>query len=80
MTLRRAIGLSVAGLMVLVGALWVGQGVGAVGGSSMTGDDQWAIIGSVTAGLGVALAIVIIGNARRAGGTSELEKRYGGKR
>ena len=64
MTLGRAVGLSVAGLMVLVGALWTGQGLGWVGGSSMTGDDTWAIIGPIVAGLGVALAITIIGKAR----------------
>jgi hypothetical protein len=65
MTLRRAIGLSIAGVMVLVGALWTGQGLGWIGGSSMTGEDTWAIIGPIVAGLGVALAISIIGRARQ---------------
>ncbi len=65
MTLGRALGLSIAGVMVLVGALFTGQGLGWIGGSSMTGDDTWAIIGPVIAGLGVALAISIVGNARQ---------------
>ncbi len=65
MTLGRAIGLSIAGVMVLVGALWTGQGLGWIGGSSMTGEDKWAIIGPIVAGLGVALAISIIGRARQ---------------
>jgi hypothetical protein len=65
MTLRRALGLSIAGVMVLVGALWTGQGLGWIGGSSMTGDNEWAVIGPIVAGLGVALAISIIGNARQ---------------
>ena len=65
MTLGRAIGLSIAGVMVLVGALWTGQGLGWIGGSSMTGEDTWAIIGPIVAGLGVALAISIIGRARQ---------------
>jgi hypothetical protein len=65
MTLGRAVGLAIAGLMVLVGALWTGQGLGWIGGSSMTGEDTWAIIGPITAGLGVALAISIVGNARQ---------------
>jgi hypothetical protein len=65
MTLGRAFGLSIAGVMVLVGALWTGQGLGWIGGSSMTGEDTWAIIGPIVAGLGVALAISIIGRARQ---------------
>jgi hypothetical protein len=35
------------------------QGLGYVGGSSMTGSDTWAIVGPVVAGLGVALGIVV---------------------
>ncbi len=64
MTLGRALGLSIAGVMVLVGGLFTGQGLGWIGGSSMTGDDTWAIIGPIIAGLGVALVITIVGNAR----------------
>jgi hypothetical protein len=56
----RAIGLGLAVLMVLVGGLWTFQGLGYVGGSSMTGSTTWAIIGPVVAGLGVALAIVVL--------------------
>lgn len=65
MTLGRAVGLAVAGLMVLVGALWWGQGNGWIGGSPMTDEDEWAVIGAITAGVGVALAIVVVQNARR---------------
>ena len=80
MTLGRAAGFSVAVLMVLVGLLWTGQGLGWIGGSSMTGSSTWAIVGPIVAGLGVALAITIIGNARRQGSQSDLDQRYGGKR
>jgi F0F1-type ATP synthase membrane subunit c/vacuolar-type H+-ATPase subunit K len=65
MTMGRALGLAVAGLMVLVGALFTGQGLGWIGGSSMTDQHEWAIIGPVLAGLGVALAISIVGSARQ---------------
>ena len=65
MSLGRAIGLSIAGLIILVGAVWAGQGMGYIGGSPMTDQDEWAFIGSLTAGLGVALAIVVVQNARR---------------
>lgn len=68
MTLGRAIGLSIAGLMFLVGAVFAGQGMGYIGGSSMTDQDEWAFIGSALAGLGVALAIVVVQNARRKDG------------
>lgn len=57
----KVIGLAVAGLMVLVGALWTLQGLGYVEGSSMTGDKTWSVIGPIVAGLGVALAISIMG-------------------
>jgi hypothetical protein len=55
----RALGLVAAVLMVLLGGLWTLQGLGYVGGSSMTGSDTWAIVGPVVAGLGVALGIVV---------------------
>jgi hypothetical protein len=77
MTLRRALGLSVAGVMVLVGLLWTGQGLGWIGGSSMSGNSTWAIVGPIVAGLGVALIIVIIGNARRDRDRTDLDERYG---
>jgi hypothetical protein len=80
MTLRRALGLSIAGVMVLVGALWTGQGLGWIGGSSMSGESSWAIIGPIVAGLGVALFIVIIGRARRERDQNAPDERYGGTR
>ena len=46
--------------MFAVGLLWTLQGLGYVGGSSMTGDDTWAVIGPAVAGLGVALAWVAV--------------------
>ena len=80
MTLRRALGLSVAGVMVLVGALWTGQGLGWIGGSSMSGESFWAIVGPIVAGLGVALAITIVGRTRRDRDQTDLDRRYGGRR
>jgi len=77
MTLGRALGLSVAGVMVLVGALWTGQGLGWIGGSAMSGESFWAIAGPVVAGLGVALAISIIGKARRGPDQPGPPGRYG---
>lgn len=77
MTLGRALGLSIAGVMVLVGGVFTGQGLGWIDGSTMTGDSTWAIIGPIIAGLGVALVIVIVGRARRGPDQSGPPGRYG---
>lgn len=60
----RALAAGIAALMILVGVLWTLQGLGYVGGSSMTGDEKWAIIGPAVAGLGVALAWVVLSRRR----------------
>jgi hypothetical protein len=51
--------------MVVLGVLWTLQGLGYVGGSSMSGERTWATIGPLVAGLGVALVIVIAQGRRR---------------
>ena len=61
----RVIGLAAALLMVVVGGIFTFQGLGYLEGSSMTGDDTWALIGPIIAGLGVALGIVVVQNSRR---------------
>jgi hypothetical protein len=48
----------------LVGALWIGQGVGWIGGSFMTGEAIWAVIGTVV----VVFAIALVGKPRRQAG------------
>ena len=44
-------------VLVFVGLLWAFQGLGLVGGSFMTGQGQWLIIGAATAIVGVALFV-----------------------
>jgi hypothetical protein len=44
-------------ILVLVGGVWFGQGIGAIGGSFMTGEALWAIIGAVCVFFGVALLV-----------------------
>jgi len=44
--------------MVVVGGIWTFQGLGYLGGSAMSGQEEWSIIGPLVAGLGVALVIV----------------------
>ena len=46
--------------MLVAGALWTLQGLGYLGGSSMTGESFWAVVGPIVAGLGLALGIVLL--------------------
>jgi hypothetical protein len=46
----------VAGVVLcVVGAVWFGQGVGWIGGSFMTGEAVWTVIGAVAILFGLAL-------------------------
>jgi hypothetical protein len=47
--------------------VWTLQGLGVLGGSSMTGERFWAIVGPAVAGLGIALGFVLLtgGDRRR---------------
>jgi hypothetical protein len=56
----RGLGVLLGTVMLAAGLLWTLQGLGYVEGSSMSGDETWAIIGPVVAGLGVALLIVVL--------------------
>jgi hypothetical protein len=42
---RLRIGISI--MMALVGLVWIGQGIGLVGGSAMSGQSVWAAVGIV---------------------------------
>ena len=60
----RILGLVVAAGLVVSGVIFTLQGLGYVGGSSMTGSQTWAILGPLIAGLGVALGIVVLQRRR----------------
>ncbi len=49
--------LVVAVVLLLLGAVWLGQGVGLIGGSVMTGSAFWAIVGGVLVLVGAWLGI-----------------------
>jgi glucose dehydrogenase len=57
--------LALAAIFALVGLVWIGQGVGAIGGSAMSGSPFWAVVGAIL--VVVAVAIVVL-ERRRAGG------------
>lgn len=48
--------LVVAVLLVAAGSVWIGQGLGYIPGSFMTGDPFWAAAGAVSVVLGAFLA------------------------
>jgi hypothetical protein len=48
----------IGALLVVIGALWTGQGLGWIGGSAMSDVAIWAVIGPIVALIGVALAVV----------------------
>ena len=50
-------GLVVGVLLVLTGLVWIGQGLGYIPGSFMTGDVKWFWIGCVMVVAGLAVGI-----------------------
>jgi hypothetical protein len=56
----RVIRLVIGVLLVLVGIVWVGQGVGIIEGSFMTGEAVWAVIGAVCLVLGAMLLVTTL--------------------
>ena len=50
--------MTVAGaLLLLMGVVWLFQGIGVLPGSFMTGQRRWAVYGAIAAAIGVALLI-----------------------
>jgi len=53
----------IGGLLILVGAVWVLQGVNILPGSFMTGDPQWAVNGAISIVIGIGL--ILFGRSRK---------------
>lgn len=60
----KALGIVVGIMMAIAGAIWTLQGLRLMD-SEMTGNQTWAIVGPIVAGLGVALILVSTGRAGR---------------
>ena len=45
-------------LLVLMGGVWILQGINVLPGSFMTGQTKWAVYGGITAVIGVALIVL----------------------
>ena len=52
--------LIVAAVLIAVGAVWTLQGVGAIGGSAMSGNSMWAIIGPIVVVVGIGVGLVAL--------------------
>lgn len=48
----------IGGLLAVFGAVFTFQGLGYLGGSSMTNDPLWAILGPIIALVGVVLIVI----------------------
>jgi hypothetical protein len=42
-------------VLVLIGGVWVLQGINVLPGSFMTGQTKWAVYGAITAAIGIGL-------------------------
>jgi len=51
----KAVLLIVAGVLIVFGTIFTLQGVGLVGGSAMTGNPTWAVIGPILVAIGLVL-------------------------
>jgi hypothetical protein len=54
--MRRLSGLA-AGAMILIGVVWILQGLDLLGGSAMSGDSFWAWVGGIVLAAGIALTV-----------------------
>ena len=54
-------------LMLLIGIVWILQGVNVLPGSFMTGQTRWAVIGGITDAVSVVLLVIAQGLGRPGG-------------
>ena len=55
--MTRPVRVIIGGLVLTMGAFWTLQGLGYVGGSAMSGQVVWAVIGPIVAVAGLGLAL-----------------------
>jgi hypothetical protein len=55
-------------VLTVAGVIWALQGFGVIGGSFMSGDSVWAIIGPVVAVIGLVLVAFAVRRGRSARG------------
>jgi hypothetical protein len=57
---------ALGGVLTVAGVIWALQGFGVIGGSFMSGDSVWAIIGPIVAVAGLAIIAIGVRRARSA--------------
>jgi uncharacterized membrane protein len=57
--------LVIGALLIAAGAIWIGQGMGVIPGSFMSGDPFWAAAGGVALVVGVVLVVSALRRLRR---------------
>ena len=46
-------------VLILIGGVWFLQGINIIGGSVMTGQSQWTVIGSILVIVGIGLLVFV---------------------
>jgi hypothetical protein len=64
--MRSGVLTAVGVVLTIAGVIWALQGFGVIGGSFMSGDSLWAIIGPIVAAIGLILAVIGVRRARSA--------------
>jgi len=64
--MRSGVLTAVGVILTIAGVIWALQGFGVIGGSFMSGDSVWAIIGPIVAAIGLILAVIGVRRARSA--------------
>ncbi|WET79309.1 hypothetical protein P3102_35680 [Amycolatopsis sp. QT-25] len=64
--MKRWVTLTIGLVLLLVGGVWVLQGIGVLTGSFMTGQKLWFLIGLVAFLIGVVLVAATVRRSRRA--------------
>ncbi len=64
--MRSGVLAAVGVIVTIAGLIWALQGFGVIGGSFMSGDSVWAIIGPVVAAAGLVIIAIAVRRARSA--------------
>ncbi len=57
--------IAIGAIALVVGLIFFGQGIGLIGGSSMTGSQLWLYVGLVLAIIGIVLLVLGVRRGRR---------------